>query len=127
MHPREIARQSGEASARINDAARQIGAILKLDPPDFDHISPRGGPDVKRLRERQIQAEYLEAIAARLGEPVLQVMKDYTLSEAVTESEEPEMVLQAAPVDPEDEGEAALARLLADAPLPEPEMAGVKA
>lgn len=58
---------------------------------------------------------------------MLQVMKDYTLSEYVAEVEEPETVLQAAPVDPEDEGEAALARLLADAPLPEPEMAGVKA
>lgn len=66
MHPREIARRASEANARITAAATAIGEHLGIDAPDFTTISNQGGVEVKRLRERELQAAHLEAIAEAL-------------------------------------------------------------
>lgn len=67
MHPREIARRAGEASDRISKAALAIGDSLGLDAPNFTQVASRGGPVVMRLRERELQADYLEAIAEKIA------------------------------------------------------------
>lgn len=67
MHPREVARRTAEANERITAAATAIGEKIGVEAPEFGSVSRRFGPDVQRLREREMQAEHLEAIADALN------------------------------------------------------------
>lgn len=67
MHPRILAQRQAQAHTRVVEAVKSIASTLGVDAPNLA-IHDRS-PDVKRLKEWEVMADWLERVPVRKDAP----------------------------------------------------------